>query len=165
VVLDAPTLMPGYAVLIVVLFTFSSTIFYILLLSERRVWGLLGRRAADVAEGDIRFVHRVLNLFITVLPPSNLVTVIGGLAALLWQAVARDWDWRSVAVLVWYAALQLYIVVIGRIATAIRNVKGKDSEGPLDMVRQGVTDLVRQHRNGFIHAFGVLVLELALIVL
>lgn len=158
-------MIPTYELLIILLFTFSSTIFYILLLSERRVWGLLGRRAASVPEDDIRFVHRILRLFITVLPPSNLVTVIGGLAALLWQGFAREWDWRSWVVLAWYLALQLYIIVIGRIFTAIRNVHGKDSDGPLDMVRQGVTDLVRQHRNGFIHAVGVLILELALIVL
>lgn len=31
-----------------------------------------------VPEDHIRFVHRVLNLFITVLPPSNGITVIGG---------------------------------------------------------------------------------------
>jgi hypothetical protein len=157
-------MIPAYELLIVVLFTFSSTIFYILLLGERRVWGLLGPRAAMVPESDIRFVHRLLNLFITVLPPSNGITVIGGLLALVWQGFARDWDWRSIVVLGWYLAIQIYIIVIGRIASAIRAVKGKDSDGPLDMVRQGVADLVRQHRNGFVHAVGVLVLELSLIV-
>jgi len=42
-------------------------------------------------------------------------------------------------------------------------VKGKDSDGPIETVRQGVADLVRVHRNGFIHAAGVLVLELSLV--
>lgn len=156
--------MPAYELLIVVLFTFSTTIFYILLLSERRVWGLLGRSAYAVPEGEIRFVHRVLNLFITVLPPSNGVTAVGGLIALVWQGFARGWDWRAVVVLGWWLAFQIYIITVGRIVSAVRAVKGKDSDGPIDTVRRGVTDLVRQHRNGFIHALGVLVLELSLIV-
>lgn len=164
-VLAAPTVIPTYELVIVILFTFSSTIFYILLLGERRVWGLLGRRAAGVAEGDIRFVHRMLNVFITVLPPSNGITVVGGLASLLWQGVAREWDWRALVVLGWYLTLQVYIIAVGRIASAIRAVKGEDSDGPLERVRQGVADLVRQHRNGCVHALGVLVLELSLIVL
>lgn len=161
----APTVIATYELLIIILFTFSSTIFYILLLSERRVWGLLGRNAAMVPAADIRFVHRLLNLYITVLPASNGITVVGGLAVLLWQGFARDWDWQAVVILGWYLAMQAYIIVIGRIASAVRAVKGQDSDGPLDTVRQGVTDLVRQHRNGFVHAAGVLALELALIVL
>lgn len=110
---------PTYELLIVILFTFSSTIFYILLLSERRVWGLLGRRAATVSEEDIRLVHRVLNLFITVLPPSNGITVIGGVAALVWQCFAREWDWRSIVVFGWYLLFQVYIIVIGKVAATL----------------------------------------------
>ena len=52
-------MIPTYELRIVVPVTFSSTIFYILLLSERRVRCLLGRRAAMVPEDDIRFVLRV----------------------------------------------------------------------------------------------------------
>ena len=94
-------MIPAYELLIVVLFTFSSTIVYILLLSERRVWGLLGRRAAVGPEGEVGFVHRVLNLFI-----------------------------------------QIYIVTGGRVVAAVRAVKGKDSDGPIDTVSRGVVDLV-----------------------
>jgi hypothetical protein len=38
------------------------------------------------------------------------------------------------------------------------------SDGDIRAVRRGVWSLIRQHRNGFIHAAGVVVLELTLIV-
>lgn len=156
--------MPVYVLTALVLFTFGSTIFYVLMLIERRVWSLLTRRANTVADHDVRFVHRILKHLIPVLPPSNGIVVVGGPASLLWQSIARHWDWPSLVVLAWYASLQLYIIIFGRIAQAIKNVAVTSSDGDPAAVRLGVTDLVRQHRNGLIHAFGALVLETLLII-
>lgn len=156
--------MPVYALAIVILFAFGSTIFYVLLLIERRVWRLLTRRAPTVADADVRFVHRILKHLIPVLPPSNGVVVFGGLACLLWQAIDRNWDWPALTVLVWYAALQLYILVFGRIAQAIKYVARTPGDADAATIRRGTTNLVRQHRNGFIHAAGVLLLETLLII-
>lgn len=151
---------------ILVLFTFGATIFYVLLAIERRVWAgsLTFGSDARGKDGDVRFVHAVLKHLIPVLPPSNGLVVVGGLAAILWQCFLREWDERSLIILGYYLALQLYIVFFGRVAAAVRDVWKTPSDADATAVRRGVWNLIRQHRNGFIHATGLIVLELALVV-
>lgn len=150
---------------ILVLFTFGATIFYVLLAIERRVWARSLTFGDDRTGTDdsVRFVHRVLKHMIPVLPPSNGVVVLGGLAAILWQCSLRSWDAFSLVLLAYYLILQLYIIFFGHIAAAIRNVWKMPSDGDIDAVRSGVWGLIRQHRNGFIHAAGLVVLELTLV--
>lgn len=152
--------------LILIVFTFGATIFYVLLAIERRVWAAtvtFGNNARG-SEHDIRVVHRMLKHLIPVLPPSNGIVVVGGLAAILWQAILRGWDGRSLIILGYYLTLQLYIIVVGRIATAVRDVWTTPSDGDEASVRRGVWNLIRQHRNGFLHAAGLVILEWGLIV-
>ena len=152
------------SLLILLLFTFASSIFYILLLIERRVWSLVFYpESAFAKESDVRFVHRSLKRLIPVLPPSNGVVVIGGLISLVWQGIKLGWTGPSIAVLAFWFLGQTYIIVFGKIASAIRDVWSTPTDGELEAVSRGVTNLIRQHRNGLIHAIGVLALELALI--
>lgn len=153
------------ALVVLLLFAFGTTIFYVLLAIERRVWGLArDGDPARYAEEDLRFVHRSLKHLIPVLPPSNGVVVVGGFAALVWQGVQRGWDGRAVAVLAFDVAGQLYIIGVGRIAAAVRDVRTTPSDAPVPAVAKGVRQLIRQHRNGLGHALGVLLLELVLVV-
>jgi len=152
------------AVLIIALFTFGSAIFYFLLLLERKTWVLVLHpdRPMRSAE-DVRFVHRALQHFIPVLPPSNGVVVVGGLAAIIWQIHLSGANMSSLAVFTYWFLGQAYIIVFGHIAAAIKDVRATPVDARLDDVARGVRNLVRQHRNGFVHAFGVLVLEVALV--
>jgi hypothetical protein len=158
--------MNAAAIAILLLFTFGTTIFYVLLAIERRVWaGSLTFGTNDHgSQDDVRFVHRVLKHLIPVLPPSNGVVVVGGLAAILWQCVLRGWDARSQIILGYYLALQLYIIFIGRIAAAVRDVWTTSSDGEAIAVRRGVWNLIRQHRNGLIHAAGLVILEIVVVI-
>ena len=159
--MSSPAVLP-----ILLLFTFGSTIFYVLLAIERRVWAdsLTFGSTARGSESDVRYVHRVLKRMIPVLPPSNGMVVVGGLAAIVWQCTLLDWSAPSIMILAWYLALQVYIVAFGRIAAAVRDVWTNASDGEEAVVRRGVWNLIRQHRTGLIHAVGVVALELALIV-
>jgi hypothetical protein len=153
-------------VLILILFTFAATLFHVLLSIERPVWRIALRRGdtAEVQATELRFVHQSLKRLIPILPPSNGVAVIGGFSALIWQGALRDWDRVSVIILAFYLAGQLYIILFGKILSAIRDVWTTSSDGDLNAVRCGVRNLIRQHFNGLLHALGVLVLELSLVI-
>ena len=153
---------PG--LLIVLLFLFGSSIFYTLLLIERSTWKLVSQpESASAIEQAVRFVHLSLKNLIPVLPPSNGVVVVGGLACIIWQAARLHWSWQSLGILAFWSVGQLYILTFGRIAQAMRDVWRTPSDGSLADVSRGGRRLIQEHRNGLLHALGVLLLEMWLI--
>lgn len=155
------------SLLILLLFTFGATIFYVLLCIEKCTWpiALTDKLTQTVSEEEIRFVHRALKRLIPLLPPSNGVVVAGGGATLFWQAVQRSWDGTAVIIFSFWLAGLLYIIVIGKIAAAVKDVWTTPSDGELSAVKRGVRNLIRQHFNGLLHAIGVILLQLGLVVL
>ena len=123
--------MTASSISVLLLFCFGATIFYVLLAIERKIWFSMP------TELDFRLVHQVLKGLIPVLPPSNGVVVIGGLACLVWQAIERSWDWRSVIVLGFDVVVQLLIIFRGKIAAAVRDVKLTASDGDFAKVKMG----------------------------
>jgi hypothetical protein len=151
---------------ILIAFSFGATLFHVLLSIERPIWRIALPRGgtAQVDEADLRFVHQSLKRLIPVLPPSNGVAVIGGFAALIWQGIQRNWDWIAIFILAFCWSGQLSIILFGKIFSAIKDVWRTPSDGDLGDVRRGVRNLVRLHFSGLLHALGVLVLELGLVV-
>lgn len=154
------------SILILMLFTFGATIFYVLLCIEMRTWAIAfpAKFSRPVPETEIRFVHQALQRLIPLLPPSNGLVVLGGGGALLWQAIQRGWDGVAVLIFGFWLGGLLYIIVIGRIAAAVKDVWTTSSNGELHAVNRGVKNLIRQHFNGLLHAIGVILLQLGLVV-
>lgn len=155
------------SILILMLFTFGASIFYVLLCIEKRTWAIAfpAKLSRPVPESEVRFVHQSLQRLIPLLPPSNGIVVVGGGGALLWQAIQRGWDWAAVLSFGFWLGGLLYIIVIGRIAAAVKDVWTTASNGELHAVNRGVKNLIRQHFNGLLHAIGVILLQLGLVVL
>ena len=153
------------ALLVVVAFTFATAIFHTLLGLERRVWRLaLPGTSAQVADGDVRFAHRMLKHLGGWLPASNGVVILLGLPGLIWQAAALSWSLPSFVVLGFWIAGQVWILTVGRIAQLVNDLRAGDSDGPTEGLVPVLRGLIRQHFNGFLHAGGTLLLQIVLIV-
>lgn len=153
------------ALLVVVAFTFATAIFHTLLGVERRVWRLAtSGNSARVSESDVRFAHRMLKHLSGWLPASNGVVILLGLPGLIWQAVALSWSLPSLLVLGFWIAGQVWILTAGRIARLVSDLRAGDSDGPTEGLFPVLRGLIRQHFNGFLHAGGTLLLQIALII-
>lgn len=153
------------ALLVVVAFTFATAIFHTLLGVERRVWRLAtSGNSARVSESDVRFAHRMLKHLSGWLPASNGVVILLGLPGLIWQAVALSWSLPSLLVLGFWIAGQVWILTAGRIARLVSDLRAGDSDGPTEGLIPVLRGPIRQHFNGFLHAGGTLLLQIALII-
>ena len=155
-------LLPG---IVLVLFTFGATIFYILSRIERFVLPLaVNQESQSVDEEHVRFVHRILEHLSPVLPPSYGVVVLFGTIALLIQAFVRGWDAVSVGILAYYWVISGYSIFFGDIRGAVERLQNTESDADVRSVRQSVGELVFHHHVGLSANFGVVVLEFVLVI-
>jgi hypothetical protein len=150
--------------LILVAFSFGAAIFYSLLGVERSVWPIAWSKTSSVYENDLRLVHRSLQGLSSYLPPSNGVVLVAGLTGLIWQGAALQWSLPSIVILGVWATGQFYIIVFGKIVQAVNDLRRIQNTDPIGDLREVVSQLIRQHFNGFLHASITVVLEIALIV-
>ena len=153
------------AALIVATFSFGGAIFYTLSCIERSVLRLgLNHQDQRVKEEDARFVHAALKRLIPLLPPSNGFVILFGTVAMVYQAGLRNWDWQSVVVMAFYWLFMGYLITLGNIAGAVRDVRETSSDADIDAVRCGVGRLVVRHHLGLVATLGTAVLELAFVI-
>lgn len=158
-------LLRSIAAFIVAVYSFGGAIFYALSCIERSVLKLgLDERSEEVDDTDVRFVHASLKRLIPLLPPSNGFVIFFGTAAMIYQGFKRSWDRPSVAVIAFYWSLMGYLVTLGKIGAAVKDVQETSSDAEIEDVRRGVSRLVVRHHLGLVANLGVVVLEFVLVI-
>ncbi len=145
---------------ITAVFSFGTSLFYVLTCVERATLPLVWNRV--VAEADIRFTHQALKRLAPLLPPSNGFVILFGFGSLITQGIALHWEIRSLVVLVYYLLLNIYIIFIGQIVKDVKNLKETESTGDLSKVTSNVKKLIFNHHLGLFANLGVVSLELIL---
>jgi hypothetical protein len=158
-------MMEPVSAFVVAITSFGIGIFYVLSAIERPVWRLaFDVHSPQVDDSDTRFVHRSLKRLIPLLPPANGAVILLGTLAMLYQALLRAWDWPSLVVLVFYWAVIGYLITLGDIRGAVRNVQETSSDSEILIVRRGVGRLVLHHHMALLANLGVVVLQFVLVI-
>lgn len=142
---------------ITAVFSFGSAIFYCLSCVENAVLSLVFKKAQN--EEDIRFVHQALKRLSPLLPPSNGFVVLFGTGSLIYQCTLHNWNWQSLVILLFYILMNLYIIFIGKIAIAVKNLQQTDSNADIKKVTSNVRHLIIEHHLGLFANLGVVILE------
>lgn len=142
-------------------FAFGTAIFYCLSCIEKSVWSLaFSKNKSAITEENIRFTHKALKRLAPLLPPANGFVVLFGIGALIYQCKLQSWNLQSVSILLFYISITLYIIFVGKIATAVKNVMTIKSDQEIEIVSSNVRHLIVQHHIALFANFGVVVMEL-----
>ena len=120
------------------------------------------KNKSEVKETDIRFVHQALKRLAPLLPPSNGFVVLFGISALTYQCTLHFWDLPSLSIFLFYILMNIYIIFISKVATAIKNLKETQSDTEISKVTSNVKHLIALHHLGLLAKLGVVILELFL---
>ena len=144
-------------------FAFGTAIFYCLSCVEKSVLKLAFRKdKTSVTEDNIRFTHKALKRLAPLLPPANGFVILFGVGALIYQCNLHSWNLESLSILTFYILVTLYIIFIGKIATAVKNLMTIKSDQELSLVTSNVRHLITQHHIALFANLGVVILEFIL---
>jgi hypothetical protein len=144
-------------------FAFGTAIFYCLSCVEKSVLKLaFSKDKTAVTEDNIRFTHKALKRLAPLLPPANGFVILFGVSALIYQCNLNSWNLGSLSILTFYIFVTLYIIFIGKIATAVKNLMTIKSDQELSLVTSNVRHLITQHHIALFANLGVVILEFIL---
>ncbi|MEO7308903.1 MAG: hypothetical protein ABIX01_00785 [Chitinophagaceae bacterium] len=144
-------------------FAFGTAIFYCLYCVEKSVLKLVFNKGKIVVtEDNIRFTHKALKRLSPLLPPANGFVILFGISALIYQCNLQSWNFESLSIPLFYIGITLYIIFIGKIATAVKNLMTIKSDQELSLVTANVRHLITQHHIALFANLGVVILEFAL---
>ena len=141
-------------------FAFGTAIFYCLSCVEKSVWKLaFSKGKSSITEDNIRFTHKALKRLAPLLPPANGFVILFGVGALIYQCSLNSWNWQSLSILIFYILVTLYIIFIGKIATAVKNLMTINSDQEIEIVSSNVRHLIVQHHIALFANLGVVIME------
>ena len=144
-------------------FAFGTAIFYCLSCVEKSVLKLVfSKDKTAVTEDNIRFTHKTLKRLAPLLPPANGFVILFGIGALIYQCKLHSWNLDSLSILLFYIGITLYIIFVGKIATAVKNLMTIKSDQEISLVTSNVRHLITQHHIALFANLGVVILEFAL---
>lgn len=144
-------------------FAFGTAIFYCLSCVEKSVWKLaFSKDKSSLTEDNIRFTHKALKRLAPLLPPANGFVILFGVSALIYQCNLHLWNWQSLSILTFYILITIYIIFIGKIAKAVKNLMTINSDQEIEIVSSNVRHLITQHHIALFANLGVVILEFIL---
>lgn len=153
-----------YSSFILVCFSFATGIFTVLSFVEKPVWSLMLDPHSKTASDEIvRTIHAQLKRVIHLLPPTMMVTMLGGGLSIFLQAYIRQFDLSSIAIFGVYVACLSYLLTF--LKSRIDGVDKFSSEGEINTVRIGLGKLAAIHHVGLFTALSLVILQFIIIVL
>ena len=144
-------------------FAFGTAIFYCLSCVEKSVLKLVfSKDRNSVTEDNIRLTHKALKRLAPLLPPANGFVILLGVGALIYQCNLHSWNLESLSIFLFYIGITLYIIFVGKIATAVKNLMTIKSDQELTLVTSNVRHLIIQHHIALFANLGVMILEFML---